>query len=148
MRALSSQIREPSSQHALSMTHNDLKCTKNHSLLLRLFACISLRIPWARSMRSKCSRSTSQSHTWSSQYGRCWTTWGRQDSTSRDLVSRSNEKDTDGRDKASLSVSVHMYTSDDYPKRSARCVSLCCYRLTVCPSIPENHSLDDGKSAF
>src|SRR5260221_5326679 len=47
MRALSSQIREPSSQHALSMTHNDLKCTKNHSLLLRLFACISLRIPWA-----------------------------------------------------------------------------------------------------
>src|SRR5260221_13253591 len=46
MRALSSQIREPSSQHALSMTHNDLKCTKNHSLLLRLFACISLRIPW------------------------------------------------------------------------------------------------------
>src|SRR5260221_14183011 len=46
MRALSSQIREPSSQHALSMTHNDLKCTKNRSLLLRLFACISLRNPW------------------------------------------------------------------------------------------------------
>jgi hypothetical protein len=29
------------------MPHNDLECTKNHSLLLRLFACISLRIPWA-----------------------------------------------------------------------------------------------------
>src|SRR5260221_3401058 len=59
MRALSSQIREPSSQHALSMTHNDLKCTKNHSLLLRLFACISLRIPWEvgaqdRSVSGRC----------------------------------------------------------------------------------------------
>jgi len=29
------------------MPHNDLECTKNHSLLLRLFACISLRILWA-----------------------------------------------------------------------------------------------------
>src|SRR5258708_29709505 len=35
------------------MPHNDLECTKNHSLLLRLFACISLRIPWASAVQEQ-----------------------------------------------------------------------------------------------
>ena len=40
-------MREPSSQHALSMTQNDRLSTEIHFLHLRTLAGISLRIPWA-----------------------------------------------------------------------------------------------------
>src|SRR5258708_2858693 len=98
-------------------------------------------------MRSKCSRCIPQSTAQSSQSGHCWTNGGRQDSTGKVLVSRSGEEDTDGRDKVSPSVSVRKYTGDDFPERSAGCVSLCCYRLTCCFLLPGNH-LDDGEPSF
>jgi len=44
--ALSSQRREPFSQHSISMTQNDLLSPEIHFLLLRSLAEISLRIPW------------------------------------------------------------------------------------------------------
>src|SRR5258706_7349475 len=39
-------MREPSSQHSLSMTQNDRLSTEIHFLHLRPLAVISLRIPW------------------------------------------------------------------------------------------------------
>ena len=40
-------MREPFSQHFISMTQNDLLSTNIHFRLLRSLAEISLRIPWA-----------------------------------------------------------------------------------------------------
>ncbi len=44
--ALSSQMREPFSQHFISMTQNDLLSIEIHFRLLHSLAFISLRIPW------------------------------------------------------------------------------------------------------